>query len=125
MKKIYFTMLILCISMGIFTRNSYGKETVHHTGTRIEAVSAYADSEPEENFTFEERREGRYITGYIGTNKNIVFDRSAMKDVAGIAEGAFERSAALVTADAVSALDDGSFQIAGAVFAVYNKNFAL
>ena len=43
----------------------------------------------------------------------------------GIAEGAFEKSAALVTADAVSALDDGQFQIAGAVFAADNKNFAL
>lgn len=90
MKKIYFVMLIFCISMGIFTQNSYGKEIVHNTGTRIEAVSVYADSEPEENFTFEERREGRYITGYIGTNKNILIDKSVMKDVTGIAEGAFE-----------------------------------
>ena len=40
----------------------------------------------------------------------------------GIAEDAFERGAALITADAVPALDDETFRIAEAV---YNKNFAL
>ena len=37
-------------------------------------------------------------------------------------EDAFERGAALITADAVPALDDETFRIAEAV---YNKNFAL
>ena len=40
----------------------------------------------------------------------------------GIAEDAFERSAAVVTADAVPALDDETFKIAETV---YNENFAL
>lgn len=40
----------------------------------------------------------------------------------GIAEDAFERGAALITADAAPALDDETFRIAEAV---YNKNFAL
>ena len=48
-----------------------------------------------------------------------VFDSCSSQDCL---EDAFERGAALITADAVPALDDETFRIAEAV---YNKNFAL
>lgn len=82
------TVMLVCMLM--LSREIYGNEIPKETIETGNASRIFV--KPEDQFEYEEVNGMLYITGYTGTEKNIMLRDLNGKTIRGIAEGAFENS---------------------------------